>query len=179
MPTTLSGQRIARSFVTPTGGSPNEVSRELDFQLSQDEGIRINAVLGYGQFYDNTPTVSDTVPAHAFAHQALHLETGATETLPADEGQDADDIDTEIFYVQTYSSMFQTGSTNTFGAGGSMVVLPSGLLVFPTPILSPRNITHKGATIEADTFLNAGVLIFFEYVRFSQAELGGILARQN
>ena len=173
----LSGLRIARSFVTPTGAA-NEVARVLDFQLAADNGIGIEWVLGYGQFYDASPAVSDTVPAHAFAHQTLHFETGATEDLPDNEGDDADDIDTEIVYVQSYSSMFQVWSTATGGGGGSVVVTPNDIVRYDPPLESPRNVIHKGTTVEADTFLNAGILMGYHYVEFSNAELGVLLARR-
>lgn len=173
----ISGQRIGRSFVTPTGAA-NEVSRVLDFQLSADQGIEISAVLGYGSYGDNTPAVSDTVPALTEASQTLHLEEGATEDLPIAQGADADEIDTEMFYGQVFSSMFIVGATATFGAGGSVTVQPNGLVTFPRPILSPRNITHKGSTGFADTFLNAGIFLFYHYVEFSNAELGVLLSRR-
>lgn len=170
--------RIARSFVTPTGAA-NEVARVLDFQLGSDQGIEINWVLGYGQFYDASPTPSDTVPAHSFAHQTLHLETGETEDLPDDEAEDADDIDSEIFYVQSYASMFIVGNTVTFGAGGSVQVLPAGRVDYQRGELqTARNIIHKATTVEADTFLNAGVLIGYHYLKLSSNELGSILQRR-
>jgi len=173
----LSGLRIARSFVTPTGAA-NEVERELDFQLPADNGIAIEWVLGYGQFYDNTPAVSDTVPAHAFAHQTIHLETGATEDVGDNEGSDQTDIDSEVIYIQSYATMFIVGATNTFGAGGNVVITPTDVVRYDPPIASPRNIIHKGTTVEADSFLNAGILMGYHYVEFSNAELGVLLARR-
>jgi len=176
VPTTVSGMRVARSFVSPTGAA-NTVERELDFQLGSDDGIQIEGVLGYGHYFDASPAPSDTVPLGQLAHQTLHLETGATEALPDDAGDDADDIDTEIFYVQAYSLVWIQGSTVTYGAGGSLTITPSGMWVPPEPILSPRNIIHKGTSDVADSFLNCGVLIYYRYVRFTTSELGTILAR--
>ena len=177
MPTQQSGIRYARSFLTPTGAA--EVEAELDFQLGSDDGIRIYSVNGYGQFYDGSPAVSDTVPAPVIAHQTLHLETGPTEDLPDVAGDDVVDIDSEIFYVMHWSQMFIVGSTVTFGAGGFQVVTPSGLWIPRDPIDTPRNITHKATTISTDTFLNAGVIIEYAYIRFSRQELGAFFARQG
>jgi len=177
MPRILSGQRTMRSFVTPTGVA-DEVARTIDFQLGSDDGIQIEAVLGYGHYFDASPAPSDTVPIASMASQTLHLETGATEDLPLVAGEDADDIDTEIFYVQTHAYNAIIGSTVTFGAGVDMTITPSGLFVPPQPILSPRNIIHKGRTNVADSFAFLGVLVYFRYVRFSTSELGVLLARR-
>jgi len=176
MPTIASGQRVARSFVSPTGAT-NEVSRVLDFQLGPDHGIEIHAVQGYGSFHDDTPPTSDTVPFTAVAHQTLHLEEGATEDLPDIAGADADDIDSEIFYVQWFMVHGQIPAT-AGGGGASMTVNPSGLWIPPRPILAPRNITHKGTTVSVDTDLESGVLIFYNYVKFTTSELGVLLARR-
>lgn len=177
MPQIMSGQRVARSFVSPTGAA-NEVQRVLNFQLASDEGIRIFGVQGYGHLIDPSPTPSDTVPIAAVAYQSLNLETGATEDLPMEAGDDDDDIDTEFFYVQHFTYNAIIGNTATFGAGVSMVVNPSGLWVPPEPIDSARNITHKGETVSASTLLNSGLLIYFKYVRFNRDELLGLLARR-
>jgi len=172
----LGGMKIARSFVTPTGAG-NEVERTLDFQLAADQGIEIVAVQGYGNLHDDSPPTSDTVPFNAVAHQTLHLEEGATEDLPDAQGEDADDIDTEIFYVQHFVLNGQIPAT-AGGGGVSQMVTPSGLWIPAEPILSARNITHKGTTIGADQDLEAGVLIYYWNVQFPQSELAGILTRR-
>jgi len=177
MPRILSGQRTARSLVSPTGAA-NEVERVLDFQLGADDGIQIEAVLGYGNYADLSPTPSDTVPVASIGMQTLHLETGATEDLPIAAGEDADDIDTEIFYVQSFAYSAIIGATNTFGAGVSLAITPSGLFIPPAPILSPRNIIHKGRSDITGSFGQFGVLIYFRYVRFTTSELGVLLARR-
>lgn len=176
MPRTLSGLRIARSFVSPTGAA-NEVEREIDFQLGADDGIRILWVLGYGVLHDDSPAASDTVPVFGVGAQTLHLETATTEDLPLVTGEDTDDIDTEIFYVQHFAQVIQVPAT-AGGGGGALLVTPSGIVDYPKGILSPRNIVHKGRTSVADQDLEAGLLIGFEYVRFSNAELGVLLARR-
>lgn len=177
MPRVLSGQRVCRSFVTPTGAA-DEVSRVLDFQLGADDGIRIEAVLGYGHYFDASPAPSDTVPVASMAAQTLHLETGATEDLPMVAAEDADDIDSEIFFVQSMAYNAIIGNTVTFGAGVDLAITPAGLFIPPEPILSPRNIIHKGRTNVADSFAFLGVLIYFKYVRFTTSELGVLLARR-
>jgi len=176
MPSKISGQRIGRSFLSPTGAD-NEVSQELDFQLGGNEGIEITSVLGYGSFHDDTPAASDTVPSSSVASQTLHLETGATEDLAEVAGEDAFDLDSEIIYAMFWSLYFQVPAT-AGGGGGGVTVTPSGLYVPPEPILSARNITHKATTITADTDLEAGLLISYHFVRFSNAELGVLLARR-
>lgn len=177
MPKVVGGMRIARSFVSPTGAA-NEVERTIDFQLSGEDGIQVLGVMGYGNLHDDSPPVSDTIPSTAVAHQTLHLEEGATEDLPDATGEDADDIDTEIFYFQWFVQQLVMGSTVTFGAGPSFTAMPNGLWLPPKPILSARNITHKGTTIGADQDLECGVLIYYENVRFSNAELSVQLARR-
>lgn len=176
MPRVISGQRVARSFVSPTGAT-NEVSRVLDFQLAADQGIEVIAVLGYGWAHDDSPPTSDTVPYIAQAHQTLHLEEGATEDLDYLAGEDDDEIDTEIIYAQTFADRGHIPAT-AGGGGAGLHISPAGLVTFPEPILSPRNLTHKGTTATADVDLEAGVLIYYRYVEFSNAELGVLLSRR-
>jgi len=169
--------RIGRSFLSPTGAT-NELEAELDFQLGPQQGIEIVAVQGYGILHDDTPAVSDTVPITARATQTLHLETGATEDIPVAAAADAVDIDTEIFWIQFFALHIIMGATVTFGAGISHSVMPPGITYFDVPILSPRNITHKATTEGADQDLEAGVMVHYYYVTFSNAELGVLLARR-
>lgn len=176
MPTIISGPRQARSFVTPTGGSV--VTRVLDFNFASDQGIEITAILGTGIATDLSPTPSDTAPSAIRAQQSLHLEEGTIEDVPIGNGDDADEIDTEIFFQQEFGGLFQTGTTNTFGAGGSAT--PTNLYIpYSDPVLVARNITHRGETLSSGQELQAGVLIFYHYVRFTIAELGLILSRRQ
>lgn len=177
MPKVISASRIGRSMVSPSGAT-NEVSRVLDFQMAADQGIYIDWVLGYGNFHDDSPTPSDTVPVAAVAHQTLHLESGATEDLDVIAGEDDDELDTEIFYAQTFNLFFIVGNTVTFGSGGGVYITPNGLLVYPEPIVAVRNITHKGSTVGADQDLEAGVLFSYRFIELSDAELGAQLARR-
>jgi len=172
----ISGQRVARSFVTPTGAQI--ISRELDFQLGARQGIEIDSVLGYGEFADSGPAASDTIPATSSAVQTLHLETGTLESLPMLTTEDEDDIDTEIFWAQTFNMMFQVPST-AGGGGGSVYPTPNGMVPFVEPVRTARNITHRGETFAAGEELQAGVLIYYHYIQFTNAELGFFLARRQ
>lgn len=172
----ISGLRVARSFVSPTG--TNIVSRELDFQLGANQGIEIHAVMGYGALSDDSPATSDTVPVTSTGVQSLHLETGTLEDVPSLLGEDADDIDTEIFYVQSYAMQFQIPAT-AGGGGGSVLVTPSGIVPFNQPITTARNITHRGESFVSGQFLDVGVLIYYNYILFNNAELGFLLARRQ
>jgi len=177
MPRVISGLRIARSLVTPAG-SGDVVTRELDFQLAADAGIQIEAVLGMGDFLDTSPAPSDTVLVGAIGAQTLHLETGAIEDLPLVAAEDADDIDTEIFWAQTFSHVVQVPAT-AGGGGSGLSVTPSGLVTFARPIQSARNISHSGKTEAAGQNGNFGVLIYYRYIVFTNAELGLLLARRQ
>jgi len=175
MPTVISGPRRARSFVTPTGAAV--VSRVIDFNFATNQGIEITAVLGTGLSGDSSPATSDTVPVFMRAQQSLHLEEGQLEDVPIAGGDDADEVDTEVFFQQEFGGMFQVPATAGGGGGSST---PGNLYVaYKDPILVARNITHRGETVTTgqDAFL--GVLIFYHYVVFTIAELGLILARRQ
>lgn len=176
MPTIISGPRQARSMVTPAGAAVD--TRVLDFNFSSEQGIEITAVLGNIGGFDGSPQASDTVPVQMNFAQTLHLEEGTIENVPHADGEDADEIDTEIFFEQKASGMFQTGTTNTFGAGGNG---PNSTLYLPyrDPILVARNITHRGEALAAGQNGQCSVVIFYHYVRFSLTELGLILARRQ
>jgi len=176
MPEILSGPRQARSMVTPANAI---VSRVLDFNFAADQGIEITRVVGSLSCVDLSPAASDTVPINLHVAQTLHLEEGTIETIPFGDGGDADEIDTEIFYDQDLVGQWQTGATNTFGAGGNA---PSATFMMDygsDPILVARNITHRGETGVAGQVGFCRVLIFYHYVRFSLRELGLILARRQ
>jgi len=176
MPTIISGPRRARSSTTPSGASTT--TRVLDFNFASDQGIQIEAVLGSLSARDVDPAPSDTVPATIAVAQSLHLEEGTIEDLPFTIGEDGDSIDTEVFFSQDALGMFQTGTTNTFGAGGAG---PSSVLYVPfrDPILVARNITHRGESGATGQDGLCKVLIYYRYVRFSLKELGLVLARRQ
>jgi len=163
-------------MVTPSGAAV--VTRVLDFNFASNQGIEITAVLGSVVAFDASPAVSDTVPVKIPIAQSLHLEEGTIENIPFGDGEDADEIDTEVFFHQVEQGMFQTGTTNTFGPGGTGA---SGSLYVPykDPVLVARNITHRGEALSTGQEGACHVLIFYHYVVFSNAELGLILARRS
>lgn len=177
MPTPISGPRQARSMVSPAGGG-SPVTRVIDFNFAANQGIEIFGILGSIYGVDQTPAPSDTAATLIHAAQSLHLEEGTIEDIPFDDGEDADQIDTEVFFEMDAAGLFQTGTTNTFGAGGSAA---SAVLYVPyaKPILVARNITHRGEDADAGQTAQCRVLIFYQYVVFSLAELGLILARRQ
>jgi len=176
MPTIISGPRRARSFVTPAGAAV--VSRVLDFNFATNQGIEITAVLGTSRLVDTDPAVSDTAPAIIEGSQSLHLEEGTIEDVPIINAQDADEIDTEVFFQMDVGGMFMVGTTNTFGAGGGSPA-QNLYIAYRDPILVARNITHRGETLVTGQEGKMGVLIFYHYVVFTNAELGLVLARRS
>jgi len=175
MPQVISGPRQARSFVTPTGAAV--VTRVIDFNFAADQGIQIFAVLGSVDAQDTSPVASDTAVVQIPVAQSLHLEEGTIEDVPFVDADDADEIDTEVFFSQQVAGAVQIPATAGGGGGNGA----SGTLYVPyiKPILVARNITHRGETQTTGQFGHCAVLIFYEYVRFSLQELGLILARRQ
>jgi len=172
----ISGLRIARSMLSPTGAQA--LSVELDFQLGSDQGIAISAVVGGGLIHDDSMPTSDTVPATTLASQTLHMETGTLEDFPLLSAQDEFDIDTEIFYAQSFQTQFHIPAT-AGGGGGSQTVTPNGIVVFAEPIQTARNITHRAETGGTDQDLECWLMIYYRYIQFTNAELGFLLARRQ
>lgn len=175
MPQTISGPRQARSFATPSGAAVD--TRVLDFNFASDQGIEITAVLGNLSGVDLSPAASDTVPVAIRVAQSLHLEEGTIENIPHTTGEDADEIDTEMFYEQKANGLFQVPATSGGGGGDS----GSSVLYLPyrDPILVARNITHRVESFATGQDGLGSVLIFYHYVRFSVSELGLILSRRS
>lgn len=175
MPRALTSIRIANSFLTPTGIEVR--SALLDFQLGPAMGIEIFQVLGYvnGGFNNNLLSLGETT--HRGNH-TLHLETGALENVPATEADgDQSDIDTEVFFRQDYSASGMQGSLSE--GAMSQYVVPTEPVTYAVPILTARNITHRAETTTANDIKNFGVLIFYRYVEFTDAEMGILLARRS
>lgn len=175
MPRPLTSTRVAQSFQTPTG--VQVLSRVLDFQLGPRMGIEIFSVLGHcnGGFNANLLT---TTEGTFRGFQSLHLETGALETPPfLEAGGDEDDIDTEVFYRQEYSASGMQGSLSE--GAMSQFVMPNSIIHYDPPILTARNITHRAETTVVNDIKNFGVLIFYRYVEFTDAEMGILLARRS
>jgi len=175
MPTIISGPRRARSLVTPNGSAV--VTRVLDFNFATNQGIEITAILASLSVFDTSPAASDTVPVVVNGAHSLHLEEGTIEDVPIDTAEDADEIDTEVFFSQQMVGTFQIPAT----AGGGGGATPHGTIYVPyrDPVRVARNITHRGETLVTGQDAIGSVLIFYHYVVFSNAELGLILARRQ
>lgn len=173
MPREISGIRIARSFITPTD---TEVLRELDFQLGARQGIQIHEVLGSVIIDPANYTPSATAVTVFNALHTLHLETGSLETVPDAAGEDEDTIDSEVFYRQELivGAIDEPTAQGAFGA----LVVPPGAVSYPRPILTARNITHRGISGNAALDVLCHVTILYTFVEFSLAELGLLLARR-
>ena len=88
-------------------------------------------------------------------------------------------IDTEYIYRQDFLGLNQTEAATRGGSGYAIMVTPSGLVTFPTPFLSARNITHRAESVAANNSMGFEVLIYYNYIEFSLAEIGFLLARRN
>lgn len=174
----ISGLRHARSLLTPEG--TEVLTTELDFQLGPRMGIAIYSVLGHLTGFINTSlgSLADEINSRNI-FQTLHLETGTVEDPLDSAAQDAYDIDTEIFYRQDFTQQFYHDTTAGEGKALSTSVTPNGLVTFPEPILTARNITHRAEALVADVDGICGVLIAYKYVEFSLSEMGLLLARRS
>ncbi len=176
MPREISGLRIARSFITP---SDTAVERVIDFQLGARQGIAIEAVLGDMVPDPANVTISAAGITHLPANQTLHLETGSLEDVPQAATADEDTIDSEIFYKQVMYLAGNDDLTTEFRASLTSFISPAGLVTFAKPIMTARNITHRGRSISSAMDFLGQVIIYYTFVEFSLAELGLILARRQ
>ena len=176
MPREISGLRMARSFISPTN---TVVTREIDFQLGARQGIALYGVLG-SIVPDTGGVVWSTSTIEEFnGNHTLHLETGALEDVPDQDGEDEDTIDSEIFYRQDISLIGNDDAATEFRASAAIMVTPNDLVSFPRPIFTARNITHRGISEESAFDFLAHVIIYYVFVEFSLAELGLIFARRQ
>jgi len=176
MPKEISGLRIARSFITPTNA---EASRVLDFQLGARQGIAISGVLGSIKTDPGAFTLSSSTVLMFAGNHTLHLESGSLETVPDEQGEDEDTIDSEVFYRQDLSVGGNDDATTEFRASLALESSPHALVTFPKPLLVARNITHRGISSSANLDLLCHVIIYYTFVEFSLSELGLILARRT
>jgi len=178
MPRSISGTRFARSSVTPIGAQV--VSRVLDFQLGPRMGLELFSVQGScPRFGSGTLGVADNATGLAVTgQQTLHMETGALEDIPISAGEDADDIDTEIFYQMGFALAFVNSGVAGEGATLTAVIGPTYLPFTPTLFVA-RNITHRGETVNANDEATFNVLIQYRYIEFTDAEMGVLLARRS
>lgn len=178
MPRTISGTRFARSSVTPIGAQV--ASRVLDFQLGPRMGLEIFSVQGSCPRYGSgTLLVADNATGMAVtAQQSLHMETGALEDLPISAGEDADDIDTEVFYLMGFALAYVNSGVAGEGATLTTTIGPTYVAYTPTLFLA-RNLTHRGETVNANDEATFNVLIQYRYIEFTDAEMGIVLARRS
>jgi len=167
-----SGLRVAHSVLTPAGGAV--VSAELDFQLGSRQGIEIHGVLG-GMLASDADAGGSSTVTEINCDQTLHLETGTLETVPNTAGSDAANTDSEIFYRQSYHGVQLVSTVGGFGSHLS----PTGIVMFPETIKASRNISHRCEVIESGTSWEMWLLIYYNYVEFSLAELGVLLSRRQ
>lgn len=170
----ITGLRIARSFLTPSGDS--ELTAIMDFDLGPRIGIAIHDVLGT-MHRINVP--ASTSHAEHYGVQSLHLEGGTLEAVPNAAGDDEVNIDTEIFYIQTHSVISQTEASTRGGSGYAISVTPSGLVHYARPIIAVRNITHAAETIVTNHEGGMQVLVFYAYVELTRNEMGFWLASRR
>lgn len=170
MPRVISDWRTARSFI---GAAATEESAELDFNIGTREAIEISGVLGT---MARTAGV-ETGVAPATSEQSLHIESGTIEALNS-TGAAADQFesDSEVIYQQVLSVIAFNGTTE---AAGAISLTPSGLVVFPEPILSPINLTHRVDNEAAQSDVGATLLIYYRYVELTSNELAFQFARRR
>lgn len=176
MPREISGLRIARSFISPTD---TEVARVIDFQLGARQGIAITMVLGEILPDPAGSLLSSSIVSELTGNHTLHLESGSLETVPDAAGEDEDTIDSEVFFRQSMVYAGNDDAATEFRASLAITITPNGPVNYPIPILTARNITHRGISIVSSLDILCHVTIFYTFVEFSLAELGLILARRT
>lgn len=169
----LSDVRIARSVIGHTTSAGTAQTQELDFDFGVQEAIEIFGVMGL-ILPDSTAVVAF---ASMLAIQSLHLEDDALTTVPDDDG-DADlfETDSEICYMQEHHQHLLDGTTE---AGASAYINPTGLVVFPEPILSAANMTHRTISDHANLDFAGTLLIHYRYVKLNFNELAFAIARRG
>ena len=173
----ISSQRVARSLLTPEGAEV--LTAELDFQLGPRMGIQILGVTGHIiQVNTSLASLPDEISGRN-NFQTLHFETGVVENPLNLAAEDAQDIDTEIFWRQDHVQNIIHSSVATEGSALAIETQPNCPVWFPEPMLSARNITHRAEAAVADVDSVMGILLYFKYVEFSLSEMGLLLARRS
>ena len=170
MPVPISDVRIARSFIGIAAASSEE-EQEFDFDLGVQQAIEVFAVLaGLG---DVTVTTTTSLVS-TFVHQTLHRETQtlfSPNNVPGDANQL--DIDSEIMaeFFHNYMTVDSAeGDAAAFASNDSS-------FIYPAPILSSRNLTHRA---ETDANISAAVFmhLHYRYVRLTASEAVLLFGRQ-
>lgn len=171
----ISDVRMARSFIGNATASTTETV-ELDFDVGVREAIRI-----YG-CYGNINVGSGVDPALAETggrlwEHSLHLEDGALDT-PNSASASADQFDSDseiIFHQYAFMQLYGVAANGTGGLGFN--VSPNGMVLYPEPIISVVNPTHRVANDEED----AGYELFiqYDYVELNDSEVALAFARRR
>jgi len=174
----ISGQRFFTSFLSVDGAEV--ITNELDFQLGAREGVEIHVVWGLPGFMDDTSlsTQADNIQYQSIEHE-LHASTATTlENPPTAIAADAVNIDTEIFFAQVANWVYNHDTAAGEGQAISMTVTPNEPLYYPKPILLARNPTHRAEGIQIDMEGRPTVYGIYNFVRFTNDEIGFLLARR-
>lgn len=169
----LSDVRIARSVIGHTTSAGTAQTQEMDFDFGVQEAIEIFGVQGL--MLPDISSVASSVSMLAL--QTLHLEDDALTTVPDDDG-DADlfETDSEIAFMQELHMLDFDGTTE---AHASAYINPTGLIVFPEPILSAANMTHRTVCDHANLDFAGTLLVHYRYVKLSFNELAFAIARRG
>lgn len=156
----ISGLRFARSFLTPSNAV---LEQELDFELGAKMGIQVEWVIG------SLGNISETPGADAAStgQQSLHLEEDATEDIPIATGEDAVNVDSEMFFHQ------QANFVHDFTtSGGAFLPQPVHLWVpYNGELKTTRNITHRAEGSGATREYRAAVLIAYKLIELDDREI--------
>ena len=169
----LTGQRFARSFLTPV--DVQVVEAELDFQLGPSMAIVIDWVQAYLAEFS---WVASAVWLPYRWVQTLHLETGPLEDVPVSAGEDEQNVDSEIFYAHAVAAL---GHDTAVAVGGSASGVTQGNTVmhYREPVVSVRNITHRAEGFTVGGQAGLGVLIAYKYVELTKDEFVLNLAKRS
>lgn len=174
----ITGLRVAKSYLDTPDAEASIEAPVLDFQLAESMGVQILAVLGYFNLIDRTAGAAASLDV-AFT-QELHREDGTLDAPLIEEGDGGPifNSDDDIFWAQSLNRTDLEDQTN--GQGGvTMAVTPSGLVTFPEPLLSARNITHRVHGSDPAYNVACTVLIYYKFVRFTMSEMGFLLSRRT
>lgn len=174
MATRLTGIRQARDIIQ---GSATLASREMDFNLSSDQGIEI---VGVELMFTEMPVPPGNTSGRDGAVQGLIVEPGSIDGTfinPDGSPTEATEIDDlQNIFLQYASSVFNTDETN--GVGVSNILQSPGWFSPPEPVLTAENPRHVIHTTSATAWAGL-VTVHYRYVRFSRDELAVMFARRR
>jgi len=172
--------RVARANRQSVGTSAE--THEFDFGLTADLAIAILCI----EFVVN-PTLTPSATFRSLnVTMGVHIETGGLEdSFDGDsnptEGQT--NLDSEVIAEASYyvTGIDDVATEFRAGAGGSWSTAPRWdyLQMLGSALLVAINPTFRVRTNNAVLVANVECAIWYQYVRLSQAELGGILARRR